>query len=403
MRSVFLIQKTVEKSESAYLVFRIKSQLFVIFPIDAECIATNSLSLWEEELTRVLPPSIDDCQVIQIENHSGKMESLVSELQSQAGKTMEAPIDIFKIDFGTFWNLNSDQGHLRLFFARLGVNSSEVFGFLRKAVSKIQSGSPFEKNSSICEAVTEFQFESVRRIIRLFPFGNKLVKEDQCRKFYKEASGFEGASELILRLLFSSLLIVGFFHFTGMVSQRFFKLLPKLEIEENALFYINYSSYFFLFYSCMGAALLFFDPFLAFTMAALLFVYIKFAVGLIRALFEVILSFVWAKFKVFHQLLTNQEYSETVSEVVFKRESINMKAFAAPLMNAQLSISAVLGIAWVVLKGAEVLSAAFSTLLLKLADRRGVGLLSMLRKGKMMKIDFVEKTGFVSFLNVSPL
>ena len=402
MRSVFLIQKTTDKTPETLLVFRIKGQLFVVLPIDSGYIGTTFVSLWEEELTRMMPSSLEDSQVIRVESHKGSAEDLVSEVGTQTGKAIEGPIDVFQLDFATFWNPESDQGHLRVFFARLGLKPSEVFGFFRKAVFRIQSESPFEKCSSICGAVTEFQLESVRRIIRLFPFGNKLVYDDKCRVFYKEANEFERALELLLRLLFSSLLIVGFFHLTGMVSQRFFKLLPKLEIEENALFYINYSSYFFLFYSCMGAALLFFDPFLAFTMLALLFVYLKFCVGLLRAVFEVTLSFVWSRFKDFHGLL-NGTPSPGCSEVVFKQESTNMKAFIAPLMSAQLFVSLFLGAVWLALKSAEVLSHSLSQLLLKLADKRSVGLLSLLRKGKLMKIDFLDKAGVVSSLNVSPL
>ena len=401
MREVYLLNRCQETGPVSLLILRIKLRLFVVLPLCLSSSNKNGLSQVRSAIRRILPAELEDTMVYQVERLENMwvVEDYVEEMIRDLNRPKNVFTDLYNIDLSQKWNPKSDEGHLCYFFNELRLDFGQVLGFLRDAVS-VMHGFSQNKNFFFGHSIVDFQFETAKRFIWFFPFGQRLMERDSFEKFFKRSGSIQNFIELFLRFLASGLLIFGLFAMTRVLSEKVFNWFPNLELEQSVTLYLGYGAYFFLFYRCMGAVLLLFDPFLIFTMSALGFIYLKVVFGISGMFVKLFVSLSLEKLNSFFLLINDKEFSEISREVMFKNESINKKLLVAPLMNAHVIILLFVGSLFASLKLLEEISRLVGKTLLQFSRLREVGLTALFPLKKNLRFEFRKQVGMLNFLSV---
>ena len=402
MREIYLLHQSKMLSASSFIMVKIKPGFVVVFPCQTSTDPANYLTRWEERVRELLPPELEETSITRVAlgDETLSVEEHIMQIARELKKERETICDFYRIDLSKPWKAEGESSHFEDFLLEKNLNPPLLFQTLKTIANTMEGRGPKSRESYFGRSIVELQFGGAKTLIWFFPYGQRFINRENFQKFYRHSGSIKNSLELALRLIFSTILILGFLKLTSTASEKIQELLPEADSYHNMPIVHSFGSYLFLFYRMMGAVLLLFDPFLIFTFAALVFVYLKTAFGAVRTLVGYLLSFSWDKVRTYRLCLSNEEYPDSLCDSLFNRYSLNRKMLVTPLVNGHLVVILIEGVGWVMLKTVEIAADLISKILIKISELREVGILSVAQRPKTMDIEFVDRANQINIFNI---
>ena len=402
MRGIILIHSPKENNFNTLAMLKLGTNLFTVLPLPIIFVSNQEIIQWRKEILKFLPIQLESVEFLGFQSlkNGFSIEECIDMVFLKYNKPFSHSTEVFAIDLEKKWDLESDIGHFKVFFKTRGLDLKQTFNFLRQ-VLKYAKGKTFKiDRKNMTSTIAEFQFQSVERLLCLFPNGQSLVDRQSFERFFVKASAISGIVELLLRLFLSIVLVFVFLEITNLATKNFLTWVPSLNLKENVAYFLGYIPYLFLFYRCVGAALLLFDPFLIFAMLSLILSYIRCIFGVLRTMLQFAISLIWRELRNYYLTLNGQEYSESSHVEVFKSKSINKKLLVAPICNALILLLSLLGPTYLCLKAVELIASFCERLLLRSSELREPGLTRLFFRQKRMFISNPEQYHYVKISKI---
>lgn len=393
MRDLILIHRPKESKLGTLVVLKLGSNLFAALPLPVILVSNQEIILWKKEILKFLPIQLESVEFLAFQSlkNGFSIEECIDMIFLKYSKLFSRSTEAFAIDLEKKWDLKSDIGHFKVFFKTKGLDFKQTFNFLRQVLNHAKGKTFKMDRKNMISTIAEFQFQSVERLLYLFPNGQNLVDRQSFAKFFVKASAMSGIVELLLRLFLSIGLVFVFLKCSNLATKNFLTWVPSLNLKENVAFILGYFAYLLLFYRCVGAALLIFDPFLIFAMLSLILSYIRCCFGVLRTILQFAISLIWRELRKNKLILNCQEYPESSHFEVFANKSTNKKLLVAPICNALILILSLLGPAYLCLKAVELIASFCERSLLRFSELREPGLTRLFCRQKRMLISNPEQ------------